>query len=423
MLSTQPTNALGLALLGTLAYLLIKGIFRAERNLHNGLRPWFISMSLFFSVVGGLYYWSTGHDIQRYYEVGREAARSFWEGNPGVLLQGLSTGTPLMEGVSGTILAILGTNWIVFPAVGALVSWLCSYALLRAFRRCLEPTAATLSAIPLFLAPSLLFWPSVVSKETWSLVAITIFFLGISGPRGHKCRSELTSVTGILLLGVMRPQLGLVLGMAVATVMAVQVVTNIDRLPLGVKTVPVFLIIIILFGAVWLGGVTSVDATFRKVEEKRVELVEATSRGGSEFEAVTIDAPSELPAGAVNVLFRPFIWEAGDMTKAMAALEAQALMLLVLMSAISYRKKRTTLSLSPHVVLSVSVVLIGIIGLSQINNFGILVRHRAMIFPFLFFILASAWPKSKYCYPRIFLRLYGAMSKGGLPVKALGGRN
>ena len=113
-----------------------------------------------------------------------------------------------------------------------------------------------------------------------------------------------------------------------------------------------------------------------------------TATGGSEFQPVAVNGPSQVPAGVVSVFFRPFPWEALSLSSLIAAAESLVLAGLVVVNWRRVANLPRYAVKRPFVLFSAIYALLFAIGFSYIANFGILARQRVQALPVLLVILA-----------------------------------
>jgi hypothetical protein len=117
--------------------------------------------------------------------------------------------------------------------------------------------------------------------------------------------------------------------------------------------------------------------------------------GGSSIEAPELGLAG-VPMALINVLFRPFPWEAGSIVVLMSSLELVFLWGLVLI-----RRKRILQSLrgwrsSRFLCLSAAFILLYSISFGMmVSNLGIIARQRIFVFPFLFVFLEAVVPAAR----------------------------
>ncbi len=143
--------------------------------------------------------------------------------------------------------------------------------------------------------------------------------------------------------------------------------------------------------SVWftLGTAIDGDVDLESVSEYVDTNAGRNEYGGSSVEAVGM-GPAQIPQAVVNVLFRPFIWEARSLAALISALEVVAIWGLIW-----YRRKELKAALSmwrtdrmlrfaiPFVVLY--VVALGM----NLSNLGLVARQRVLVFPLLFLIVEA----------------------------------
>jgi hypothetical protein len=103
-----------------------------------------------------------------------------------------------------------------------------------------------------------------------------------------------------------------------------------------------------------------------------------------------------VPLAAINVLFRPFPWEADNIMVLVSSLEILGFWCIAWL-----RRKRLLASLrhwrtDPLLRLSLPFILVYSIALGMMmSNMGIIARQRVFLFPFLFLLLEAAPRKKK----------------------------
>ena len=121
----------------------------------------------------------------------------------------------------------------------------------------------------------------------------------------------------------------------------------------------------------------------------RDDVGSKTSTGGSEFAPPDTGTLPGMLVGVATVLGRPLPWETNSGTSVLAAIETAAL-LAILAVAVLHRRMALVRSLRrrwPRFALG--YVLTFAWGFSVVSNFGILVRQRSLMLPFLFVLAAQ----------------------------------
>src|SRR4029453_2762711 len=106
-----------------------------------------------------------------------------------------------------------------------------------------------------------------------------------------------------------------------------------------------------------------------------------TDQGGSAFTPADPTNPLGYAEATVTVLFRPFPTETGGLEQSAAAIEALALLCIVVAS---WRRLFTVparLRRQPYVTMALLYLAMFIFGFGTIGNFGILARQRSQVIP------------------------------------------
>jgi hypothetical protein len=112
-----------------------------------------------------------------------------------------------------------------------------------------------------------------------------------------------------------------------------------------------------------------------------------TAQGGSEFETTRPSTPLQYPGAVVSVLFRPFPFEASSGAAMFAALEG-VLLILLLCNPRRLRTLPRAFARRPYVAFSVTFAALFVYGFAAVSNFGILVRQRTQVLPFVLVLAA-----------------------------------
>ncbi len=150
---------------------------------------------------------------------------------------------------------------------------------------------------------------------------------------------------------------------------------------------------------------------------KHVGLATDPTAGGSSL-AIRITEPSFsqvlqfLPLGVFTALFRPLIFEAHNVVAFIASLDGTLLLILVVVRIRHFLRGLATMLAQPFAMYCAIAFFVFAMAVSFESNFGVLVRHRSMIMPFLFLLLAVPLGP-----PRRFIRPQGPV----LPVRGRAG--
>lgn len=326
-------------------------------------------------------------DANAYSRVGAELARQFRSGEYSVDIGKQVQGTGFIEIVTGAVFTITGATILGGFLVFSWLGFWGLYLLHRAFVRAVPDGDHRRYAALVFFMPSLLFWPSSIGKEAWMCFGIGVVAYATSrlltGARGGLA----LLVLGSLMLGIVRPHVAAILGFAVFVAFVVR------RPPAGASIfAPIGkLAVIVVLGLGMVYAVGQLEDFFGvddfnqdAVQTTLTDVQRRTGQGGSQLEDTGTDLnPSRFPEAFVNVMFRPFPWQATNPQAAFSAVEALFLFGLL---AGSWRRivgGVQTLLQRPYLVLCGVYTVLFVYGFSSFSNAGILVRQRVQVLPFV----------------------------------------
>ena len=304
---------------------------------------------------------------------------------------GAFSGTGFMRSVTGFIYAFMGSSkpgaymifgWLAF--IGAVLLW-------RSFKRTVPEGSHRRYAYLLFFLPSMIYWPSALGKDAFSLFCLGLISYGVARvmSRGWILGLPIAAV-GLVGVVYLRPHIALVafVGMVLAAALGK------SRNPSARTPIARTLVFGILFlvGTIVIGqtqqffGVSSltqetVNATLANAEGRTLEA-------GSSFTPVSVtNNPANFPLATATVLFRPFPFEVGNAQSLFTAGEGVFLMWLVWRSRRRLANLWREMRYSPYVSYCMGIVLAFIYAFSAFSNFGILARQRIQVMPFFLVFL------------------------------------
>lgn len=300
-------------------------------------------------------------------------------------------GTPFVELALGVLYFITGPSfvggWIVWSWLGTLGTlWF-----YRAFVTAYPAGNRRLYMALVFFTPSILMWTNSVGKD-----ALMAFALGLTAYGAARFVREQLNLGALLMTGLglagtllVRPHLAAIVTVAMTAIVLLRPIRA------GMLT-PVVRVGGILLFAVIAIVVVRTSASFIHLEDLSVEGVteflaveqEQTEQGGSAFSGGFPTSPQTLGLGIVTVLFRPFPWEAPGLLGTAAALEGVALLGLLVWRLRSVLRAWIRAFRDGYLAFVVIYVSLFVVSFSTISNFGILVRQRVQLLPFLFVLLA-----------------------------------
>lgn len=360
---------------------------RETPELGNLLRLAFVA-----HVVGTLvrYYvvfftYGTG-DSANYYLAGLGHAEKFHQGDfsaldPVALLSGQILGSDSLRLLSGITLAIIGDSLAGECLVFGLLAFAGLWLFVTAYRaEGHSPGQVAAYARLVLFWPSLCFWPSIVGKEALVLFGFGLTMRGYIGVAGRT--SVLPALGGLSLVVLVRPHFAgmLAVGLAAGSLLGRGQGRIVSRV-VGLLLAAVF----VMRGAAQL-GIDPMDAD--AIETFVQDRAGQTAQGGSSIERGA--GAGSVVLGIINVLARPFPWEAHNSLAMIAALEVLAFWGLAWIRRRACQERLRRWRDSPLLVsaLSTAVLLSVAMGVTFFN-LGILSRQRVAILPFLFVLLAA----------------------------------
>jgi hypothetical protein len=376
-----------------------------------GLVAWLVSLSrlpravktlvyaaLALRVVGSwlryaILFWFYGGsgDARRYSHRGREYAEQLWQldfspfYDPTLWVQGRWWGTQFVSFPSGLVVAAIGPSLLAEFIVFSMFAFVGLVGFAVAFRRAHPDIPFTRYARWIWLFPSLWYWPSSVGKDAIVLMGLGLAVAGFVGRRGRI--EWFLMALGVFLVFAIRPQ--------VAAVVILSLVLA-HWLSLGNEWTPRKVVQGLAILACGLAGIR-LSMAYIGVGGFDVEGVqgymEHTSARAAEGDSAIDNVEVGLigvPLALVNILTRPFLWEAHNPMALLSALEIAALWGIVwyrrrnFMTALrSWRSDRLLQVAVPFIL--IYAVTLGML----IVNLGIIARQRIFLFPFLFLLLEA----------------------------------
>lgn len=325
-------------------------------------------------------------DAKMYFEYGKLIAGSITSLDFSFLVDGPDGtgrlyGTAFIEMVTSLAALFVGDSLPAAFLVFSLISFCGLVLCVLAFREAFGRSPAKYASWVWFL-PSLWFWPSSVGKEALMIPALGLVLWGYVGRHGTP--RWIGVILGVALAGAIRPHVGAVFGLAVAVGELLRRGGKRGaRRWLNIAVSAVLVITTIRFGFSEMGlG----DADLEGLEEQFQFRAGQTEQGGSRIERAS--GLAAIPFAFINVLLRPFPWEARGIS-ALSAVELWVFWAVVLRrrkdirAALgNWRRNRFLVVAAP---LAVAMTLLYGIAFA---NLGIIARQRVVLLPLLTALLA-----------------------------------
>jgi hypothetical protein len=344
-------------------------------------------------------------DFYDYDKVGRAVANGLRHGHL-ITLRGRLAGSNFIRLVTGFIYfatpSRMMSGFLIYgflSLIGLIFFW-------RAYRVAVSKSYDLTYLKWIVLLPSLIYWPSAIGKDAFMVLAAGI------AAYGSACLLSERVWAGILGLSVgMAGMLMVRPHFALATCGGLLLAFLVRRNRGGFMQS--------LVGVAFVAGLSflvlkSASSFFNISAFNQSSIVKAlsetsqqTGQGGSNFHAVVVHSPLQLPLAAMTVLYRPFVFEAHSAQEMLTAIEGSVLFLLTLRAWRPIRKALRDMRQVPYFAYCLGALLLFIVAFSGFSNFGILARERAVIQP-LFLVFLSL--------PRNFSDL-GSLAPGAPPRK------
>jgi len=305
-------------------------------------------------------------------------------------IQGGSLGTSFLEDFASFLYAVIGPTLLGSFLICSVLAFIGTWYFYRAHRIAFPDGDSRLYFLLMFFLPTMIFWPSELGKDALMIFGLGMGVFGLARLlQGFSGGAFALFVFGTGVAFLVRPPVGVMLLAGAA--LALLIHPGKMRTLLG-GPITWMLMLPILAGAVFLAGRAA--AAFEELDSLQgtVAAYETTANrletGGSQFQTGLPSSPSEAARGLATVLVRPLPWELSNPLAAFAGLEGLVFGFLII-----FRFPQAVRSLrlwrGGMIVASIVVTLSLIIPLTAFSNFGLLVRQRAQLLPFLFMIFTA----------------------------------
>ena len=327
-------------------------------------------------------------DTNRYYNAGRRLSQTIAEGE--LPAEATATGTPFMEFLAGLLMTVTGENRLLANLVFSLLAFVGMYLMVKAFQLAVPDGDQRRYAALILLVPTMLFWTSTLGKEAWLVLALGLAANGAARVLRRARGGYLLVALGVAGAYVIRPHIAALIAAAIAGAYVLR-----HRDPEVRRGTAAWVLGLLLVGV----GAGAVMTTYgdeladdhgdhvQQAEQIADRATAGTAQGESQFENRPVTNPFDFLHAAVTVPFRPFPHEAHNLQAQLAGLEGLALLVLTLASLPRIASLRRRLLRQPYTALATTYTVGFIIAFSYIANFGLLMRQRVQLLPFLFVLL------------------------------------
>lgn len=336
-----------------------------------------------FDLYGG------GSDANRYAREGQRLADVLWSG---VLpAEASQTGTEFMDLLTGVVFALIGPTRTGGFLIFGLLAFLGAFLFYRAFVIALPDGNRRLYAAIVFLAPTMLFWPSSIGKEAW--LVLTLGLIANGGARllrRHQGAYPMLAA-GMVTTFVVRPHMAALAISSLGVAFLLRPAARDVRAGWAGWLAGIGLVVVM--GVAAVGSATTAlpqdeAAGGSAIEQVFAETEERTSKGGSQFTNQPVRTPLDLPHAIFTVSFRPLPFEAPNAQALLASLEGVALLALTLWAVPALLTLPGRALRRPYLAFAAVYVVLFIVAFSYVGNFALLARQRAQLIPLLAVLLA-----------------------------------
>ncbi len=353
------------------------------RLMFTSLYIW-MGFHLFNAGVDAFHYWTVGKSLVNNYSfVGIAAFKPpYWSTN-------------LINNICGVLMLVTSDALPALFLLFALAALWGGYFFYRAFEGSFPQGDKRLFGIFVILLPSMLFWSSAIGKD-----ALAQLFVGVSSYGYAKwCRKSNTSAALTCLLGIggmlaVRPHIAAMLALA----MVMPYVFGRSHAGWMSKSVKIVILPFVIAATFLLvrqaGEFVGVESGDAQTSINRADaLTKDTQIGGSSF-----NEGGSLPvrlAEAPFLMFRPFPWEARNVTSAVSSLEATGLLIFCWLRRREFVKIVRQWRDSYIGFLLVYIAIFSFAFAAATSNFGILVRQRIMLLPLFLMLFCAVRPRTE----------------------------
>jgi hypothetical protein len=336
-----------------------------------------------FSVYGG-------NDSVAYHEWGQKLAPLIRNGDFAVKIPVKLIGTGFIEVATGWLYALTGSTIVGGYLVYSWLGFWGLYLFYRAFKLAVPEGDHRRYAFLVFFLPSLLFWSSSIGKEAWMTFTLGITAYGVARVLTYRRGGVVCLLAGLGGTILVRPHVSLVVFLALFAAFILRP----PRRPTITSPIAKIggLVLLVIVG---VGVLSQVQDFFgvSKLDSGGVESVltytqTQSTEGDSAFKAEPVSGPLGFASAAISVVFRPWPYESHNLMSLIASMEGVFLLGVFVTSFRRLASIPRAIFRTPYIAFSLVFSIGFIFAFASIGNFGILVRQRVQLYPFLLVLVA-----------------------------------
>lgn len=294
-------------------------------------------------------------------------------------------GTTSISYLTGIIYTITSPSVYAGFIVYATLGFLGSYLFYKAFCLAFPDGNNRRYCYLIFFYPSLLFWSSSMGKDApmFLLLGLFAYMTALLHRRGIRLTYLVLLAMSIVAIQVVRNNMAVVttLGIAAFGVMSILSRSNWNRITrVGIVILLGIMTLVLLS---YVADRLHIKLTLSSVLDY-IELRQRhTGYGGSAFEPPSPRTIGGLLMAFPTVILRPFPWEAHNIYAMVASLES---LLLIILLVRHWRSLCSVVNvkIDPYIWFLIAYVISFVLVFMTVANFGLMVRQRAQLLPFLF---------------------------------------
>jgi hypothetical protein len=321
-------------------------------------------------------------DADAYYRDGLRLARAF-RGGTFELRRARRPGMIGMRYLTAVVLLAAGRSR---TAAAIAFAWLAGcglYCFYRAFSIAVPSGDARLYLALLAFTPTLVFFPSSISKQAWILFSLGLAALGSAHVLSGGGIAALVLVgVGLALAALVRPHIAAMFAASFALAAVVRFGLDDERVLLGAAGGTA---VLLAFAARHLRKWGISGGNFASLLR---QAGAQSTFGGSTFTPAIPQRVRDVPFAIATVLFRPHPFEAPNARARAVAIESSCFFALWILRVRSLVRAGALTRREPYLVLAYAFTGLFGLGYSWAANFGLLAEHRSQVLPFAFIPLA-----------------------------------
>lgn len=334
-------------------------------------------------------------DFNRFDVTGTIVAERIRSGDLTAAFDGFAVGTASMEILTGIFYSITGPSFFGMFFVGGFLGFLGAVFYYRAFRIAFPNGRYKLYAALIFFYPAVLYWPTGMGKDLVTFVALGIT---VWAAARFILQSWLPgvwiAVFGLLVAFLIRPEIGLVASIAFITAFVLRKpARNRKAFAIQLIGVPAVLLVgfIVISQATSFLGVENLspDGVLQLITDQSSKAIDE-GRRGSNFTPPTVGTATWIPEVFVTVFFRPFPWEVHNLQALVQSFDGTLLGGILIISLPGMIRSIKSEGQNPIFIFAIVFILMSVIALGTLGNFGLLARQRVIVLPFLFFVVSAS---------------------------------